>query len=769
MATYVNDLRLKEIATGDESGTWGTSTNTNLELIGEAFSYGTEAITTNADTHTTTIADGSTDPGRSMYLKYTGTLDSACTITIGPNTVSKVWIIENGTSGSQNIILSQGSGANITIPAGDTKVVYSDGAGAGAAFFDAFASLNVGDLTATNITGTLATAAQPNITSVGTLTGFTSTGIDDNADATAITIDSSENVGIGVVPAAWKTSGAEKVLQIDTASLYNNSDNNVYLNSNWFLNSSGQNVYIESDFATSFAQVAGNHIWYGAASGTAGNTATLSERMRIDTSGFVGIGTTSPRTNLHIGSGSTGEQLGLLISRGATTNFLVCNDGTKEAYIGTDASNAYVKLGSLSNHPVAISQANGIAMYIDTSKNVGIGTSSPDADLHIDATSQGNFTEAMRISNTGGGANEGNYIQFEISNTSGYGPRIGGRREGSGGSGLHFYTGEGNAVPTEKVRIDHDGNVGIGTTSPSSYNSAMNDLVVAGSGDSGITIASGTSSEGSIGFADGTSGADAYRGWINYNHANNFMRFFTNASERLRIAADGKVGIGTTAPFYPLDVNTIGRNSTGEVMLTAGNSASNDYTQSTLLRLRATSLNPNSTAHNINGAVAELRLNHQDQAGNSSGGTMTFHTNPGNYITGNLATRMTIAANGSIGAPTGTNIYNASDERLKQNISTLSNGIDVINALNPVQFNWIDNFEESENGKNLYGFIAQEVQEVFPDAVENFGNGFEVDGTVIENPLTVRDKFFIPVLVKALQEQQTLIESLTARITTLEG
>ena len=53
MATYVNDLRLKEIATGDEAGTWGTSTNTNLELIAEAFSFGTEAITTNADTHTT--------------------------------------------------------------------------------------------------------------------------------------------------------------------------------------------------------------------------------------------------------------------------------------------------------------------------------------------------------------------------------------------------------------------------------------------------------------------------------------------------------------------------------------------------------------------------------------------------------------------------------------------------------------------------------------------------------------------------------------------
>ena len=146
MATFVNDLRLTELATGEGSGTWGTTTNTNLELIAEAFSFGTEAITTNADTHTTTIADGSTDPGRSIFLKYTGTLDSACTITIGPNTVSKLWLIENATSGSQSIIVSQGSGANITIPNGQTKAIYSDGAGSGAAMVDAFQDLSVPDL-----------------------------------------------------------------------------------------------------------------------------------------------------------------------------------------------------------------------------------------------------------------------------------------------------------------------------------------------------------------------------------------------------------------------------------------------------------------------------------------------------------------------------------------------------------------------------------------------------------------------------------------------
>ena len=78
MATYVNDLRLKEIATGDESGTWGTSTNTNLELIGEAMGYGTEVVA-NASTHTITMADGATDGFRCTFLRLTGGVGNAVT------------------------------------------------------------------------------------------------------------------------------------------------------------------------------------------------------------------------------------------------------------------------------------------------------------------------------------------------------------------------------------------------------------------------------------------------------------------------------------------------------------------------------------------------------------------------------------------------------------------------------------------------------------------------------------------------------------------
>ena len=174
-STYGNDLRLEEIGDGEQSGTWGATTNTNLELIAEALSFGTEAITTNADTHTTTIADGATDPGRSLYLKYTGTLDSTCTITIAPNSISKTWYIENGTSGSQSIIISQGSGANVTIPTGQTKIVYSDGAGSGAAMAE------IGTLGVTNLAVTTNATVGGTLGVTGVLTG-TSLDISGNVD-----------------------------------------------------------------------------------------------------------------------------------------------------------------------------------------------------------------------------------------------------------------------------------------------------------------------------------------------------------------------------------------------------------------------------------------------------------------------------------------------------------------------------------------------------------------------------------------------------------
>jgi len=147
MATYVNNLRLKEIATGDESGTWGTSTNTNLELIGEAFAYGTEALA-DSSTQTITMADATADGIRKIYVKLTGTLSQASTITLAPDTVSKMWIIENATSGGYNTVIKQGSGATVTIPNGNVKVVATDGGGSGGIVYDLFTDVSFAGTTA---------------------------------------------------------------------------------------------------------------------------------------------------------------------------------------------------------------------------------------------------------------------------------------------------------------------------------------------------------------------------------------------------------------------------------------------------------------------------------------------------------------------------------------------------------------------------------------------------------------------------------------------
>jgi hypothetical protein len=147
MATYVNNLRLKEIATGDESGTWGTSTNTNLELIGEAFAYGTEALA-DSSTQTITMADSSTDGIRKIYVKLTGTLSQASTITLAPDTVSKIWLIENATSGGFNTVIKQGSGATVTIPNSNVKVVATDGGGSSGIVYDLFTDVSFAGTTA---------------------------------------------------------------------------------------------------------------------------------------------------------------------------------------------------------------------------------------------------------------------------------------------------------------------------------------------------------------------------------------------------------------------------------------------------------------------------------------------------------------------------------------------------------------------------------------------------------------------------------------------
>jgi hypothetical protein len=204
-STYVNDLRLNEMATGDASGSWGTVTNTNLELIGEAFSYGTETIG-DADS-TLTIADGAADAARSFYLKITSSVDLTTTriVTLGPNTVSKVWMIENATTGSQVITIKQGSGATINVPNGQVKMISTDGAGSGGAVLDLLVDV---DLTGTTTLVNLDVSGTLGVTGV-----LTATSLDISGD---IDVDGTTNLDVVDIDGATQIDATVTVGVDDT-------------------------------------------------------------------------------------------------------------------------------------------------------------------------------------------------------------------------------------------------------------------------------------------------------------------------------------------------------------------------------------------------------------------------------------------------------------------------------------------------------------------------------------------------------------------------
>ena len=424
------------MATGDQSGSWGTVTNTNLELIAEAFSFGTEAITTNADTHTTTIADGGTDPGRSMFLKYTGTLDSACTITIGPNTVSKLWFIENATSGSQNIIIKQGSGATVTIASGKTKVIYSDGVGSGAKMVDAFAALDVGSMSVDNITIDGTTIALSS--GAMTISGADDITLDavgdvilscdgdqvkfDDGTTTRFTfnLDSTPTMGMGTLTLFEnEIDVGSGNLTLDVAGDINldAGGTDIYLKTGgtaWgHLWSGSNNFYINSTISD------GDIIFQGVDGGS-GITALTLDMSEAGAATFNG-GVRIPGFITHVGDDNT------FFGFPAGDQFRLETAGLERMSVNGSAT-TFNEDGENVDFRVE-SDSNANMLFVDGGTNrVGVGTNAPNTDFEVRVDT----TSAIRVS---GGSNT-NY-KTEIGYDNSTGPYI--KAGSSGIQSLQFY------------------------------------------------------------------------------------------------------------------------------------------------------------------------------------------------------------------------------------------------------------------------------------------------------------------------------------------
>lgn len=147
-STYSNNTGIELIGTGEQSGTWGETTNTNLQIIDRALNgVGVIDLSSSAAAHTLTTTDGTLSDGMFPVLVLDGATE-ACTITISPNDADKKYMVYNNSG--ETCTITQGTGGDVTISNGDTKIIYADGAGAGAAVSDFTANLAMSSV---NISG----------------------------------------------------------------------------------------------------------------------------------------------------------------------------------------------------------------------------------------------------------------------------------------------------------------------------------------------------------------------------------------------------------------------------------------------------------------------------------------------------------------------------------------------------------------------------------------------------------------------------------------
>ena len=419
-----------------------------------------------------------------------------------------------------------------------------------------------------------------------------------------------------------------------------------------------------------------------------------SERAKIDSSGNVGIGTTSPSTKLHLGGTAPGDSIIRQDSTSSGTNWEIGERVAGKWQIFEDDGDSIV------------------ATFMSTG-NVGIGTTSPAQTLHVSSSAA--TSNGIRISNSEG--------SFEARVDAGE---------------FYLYDVDDNRIP---FLINTSGNVGIGTTSPSNaldVQTSAGKFSVEALGGGSVRLAS-----------NGSMGMNVAAGYS--------YEIDVGGSEVMRIDSSGNVGIGTSSPATPLHIESTSipqlrvafdgsnyQNISYEGSDIYGGSQTFKIAGSEKMRLDTSGnllVGKTTTAFDTqgirlegsNGKIESTRNGNVVMALNrlSSDGTIVEFAKDGTTV-------------GSISVTSSATAYNTSSDARLKDVTGEARGLEVINELNPVAYNW------KADGKADEGLIAQEVLDIVPNAV----SGSEEDMYQMDySKLVVH-------LVKAVQELKAEIDEL---------
>ena len=495
-STYSTNLALELIGTGDQAGTWGNTTNTNLgTLIEQAISgYVTQAVSTGTDT-TITIPNGATGVARNMYIELTGTGGTNTNLIVPSN--KKLYFIFNNSTGAVTVKVTGQTG--VSVPQGKKMVLVSNGTDI-VNGINYIADFGTNSFTVTNLTATSASITTLTGTSAGITTLSSGSANITQLQSTSATISTltSTSANITTLSGTTATFTSASVTNLTATSIVISnlsiSSANITTLTSGSLTVSGNSL--AAKFVPTGGAVTGNGMYLPAANTVAFTTDGV-RRVDFDPYGNVLVGGTS-------GLSPAANSIEVSINNPLT----VSNGGSVLAFGAQGSLTGYVYADSSSN--VEINSTSGYTQ---------LSTSGGTARL----TSSGVLTLSANPTLSGGTANGVLYLN--------------GSKVATSGSALTF----------------NGTSFGVGSSSYGDAGTIGLSVGVAGSTAGGLQLWASSSQEHYIQWGDSTTGSATYAGAISYSHTSDFMRFWVNSTEQMRLTSTG-LGIGTSSPSAPVEI-----------------------------------------------------------------------------------------------------------------------------------------------------------------------------------------------------------------------